>query len=44
MYIGPDSRELLRLVAFFLKRIVLAEYNYDIYDKELLAIMRCFKE
>jgi hypothetical protein len=22
----------------------LAKYNYQIYDKELLAIIRCFKE
>ena len=44
MHMGPDSRELLRPVAFFSKRMVPAECNYDIYDKELLAIVRCFEE
>lgn len=38
------KRDLLRPVTFFSKRIVLAEYNYDIYDKELLAIIRSFEE
>jgi len=26
-----------------LKKLVPAECNYEIYDKELLAIIRCFK-
>ena len=35
---------LLHPVAFFSKKLVAAECNYDIYDKELLAIIRCFEE
>ena len=31
-------------VAFISKSLLPAEKNYDIYDKELLAIVRCFKE
>ena len=31
-------------VAYFLKRLSPAEYNYEIYDKELLAIIRCFEQ
>ena len=34
----------LRPIAFYLKRITPVEYNYDIYDKELLAIIKAFKE
>ena len=44
MHLGPDGRDLLRPVAFFSKRMVPAECNYDIYDKELLAIVRSFEE
>jgi hypothetical protein len=35
---------ILRLVAFFSKKHSVTECNYEIYDKELLAIIRCFKE
>jgi hypothetical protein len=35
---------LWRLIAYFSKTINLAEYNYPIYNKELLAIMRVFEE
>ena len=34
----------LRPVAFFSKKHTPAEYNYPIYDKELLAIIRCLEE
>ena len=34
----------LRLIVFYSKRMILAEYNYDIYDKELLTIVKVFKE
>jgi transposase InsO family protein/predicted aspartyl protease len=45
MHPGPTgARDLLRPVAFFSKRMVPAECNYDIYDKELLAIVRSFEE
>ena len=39
-----DGNGILHPVAFFSKRIVPAECNYEIYDKELLAIIRCFEE
>jgi len=31
-------------MVYYLKRLSLAKYNYEIYDKELLAIIRCFKQ
>jgi hypothetical protein len=31
-------------VAFFSKKLSPAELNYEIYDKEMLAIVRCFQE
>ena len=31
-------------MAYFLKQLSLAKYNYKIYDKELLAIIRYFKQ
>ena len=34
----------LKPVAFFSKRLSPAECNYEIYDKELLAIIRAFEE
>ena len=34
----------LRLIAFFSRKILLAEYNYKIYDKELIVIIRAFEE
>jgi len=34
----------LRLVAFLFWKLALAELNYEIYNKELLAIVRCFKQ
>jgi hypothetical protein len=32
------------LCAFFLKKNNLVEYNYEIHDKELLAIIYCLEE
>ena len=32
------------LCAFFLKKNNPVEYNYEIYNKELLAIIRCLEE
>lgn len=40
--IGED--ELLHPVAFFSKKLAPAKCNYKIYNKELLAIIRCFEE
>jgi len=31
-------------MVYYLKRLSLAEYNYEIYNKELLAIIRYFKQ
>ena len=39
-----DDNGILHPVAFFSKQMVPAECNYEIYDKELLAIIRCFEE
>lgn len=39
-----DDDGILRPVAFFSKKHTPAECNYEIYDKELLAIIRCFEE
>ena len=40
--IGDDGE--LHPVAFFSKNMSPAECNYEIYDKELLAIIRCFEQ
>ena len=34
----------LHLVTFFFKKLAFAKSNYKIYDKELLAIIRYFKQ
>jgi hypothetical protein len=34
----------LRPVAFLSKKMSLAKCNYDIYDKELIAIVKAFEE
>lgn len=34
----------LHLVAFFSRKHSLQEINYEIYDKELLAIIKAFEE
>jgi hypothetical protein len=39
-----DDQGILHPVAFFSKKHSPAECNYEIYDKELLAIIRCFEE
>ena len=38
-----NEKGVLYPIAYFLKQLSLAEYNYEIYDKELLAIIRYFK-
>ena len=40
----PDREGILHPVAYFSRRMSPAECNYKIYDKELLAIIRCFEE
>ena len=39
--LGDDK--LLYLIAFFSKNLNLIEYNYEIFNKEILAIIRCFE-
>ena len=40
----PDDNGILHPVAYFFRRMSPAECNYEIYDKELLAIICCFEE
>ena len=39
-----DDEGVLHLYAFFLRKNNLAECNYEIYDKEILAIIRYLEE
>jgi hypothetical protein len=39
-----ENDDLIRSVAYFSKTLSSAECNYEIYDKELLAIIRCFEQ
>ena len=39
-----DDDGVLRPVAFMSKKMIPAECNYEIYDKELLAVVRAFEE
>ena len=39
-----DADGILHPVVFFSKKQLPAECNYEIYDKELMAIIRCFEE
>ena len=39
-----DDNSVLHLVAYFSRKHSPAECNYEIYDKELMAIIRCFEE
>ena len=39
-----DDNGVLHPVAYFSKKHLPAECNYKIYDKELIAIIRCFEE
>jgi hypothetical protein len=40
----PDEDGILHPVAFFSQKLTPTECNYDIYDKELMAIVRSFEE
>jgi hypothetical protein len=39
-----DDEGILRLVAYFLSKYSPQECNYEIYDKELLVIIKAFEE
>lgn len=39
-----DENDILYPVAYFSKKYFPIEYNYEIYNKELMAIVRAFKE
>ena len=39
-----NNEDVLHLVAYFSRKMAPAKCNYEIYDKELLAIIRCFEE
>ena len=39
---GKD--DIVRSVTFFSKTLLFAKYNYEIYDKKLLTIIKCFEE
>ena len=39
-----DANNVLRPIAFYSRQLDKYERNYEIYDKELLAIFACFKE
>ena len=38
-----DNKGVLHSVIFYKKSMISAEYNYYIYNKELLIIIHCFK-
>ncbi len=38
-----DDEDILHSVIFYSKNMIFAECNYEIYDKELLIIIRCLK-
>jgi Retroviral aspartyl protease./Reverse transcriptase (RNA-dependent DNA polymerase). len=40
----PDADGILHPVAFFSRKMSPAECNYDIYDKELMAVVQSFEE
>ena len=39
-----NKDRVLYLIVYFLKRLNPAKYNYKIYNKELLAIIKYFKQ
>ena len=39
-----DDDGILHPIAYYSKSMIAAECNYHIYDKELLAIIRCFEQ
>ncbi len=44
MLFQKENDDHIRSVAYFFKTLFFAECNYEIYDKELLTIIRCFEQ
>lgn len=44
IHLQPDEQGLLHPVAFFSCKLSPAEINYKVYDKELLAIIKSFRD
>jgi hypothetical protein len=40
----PDKQGKLYPIAFYLRKMILAELNYEIHNKELLAVIIYFQE
>lgn len=43
-FLQLNKDELLHLIIFFSKNLNSSKCNYKIYNKELLAIIQCFKQ
>jgi len=43
-FVQRDEKERLYLITFFLKKLYRSEFNYPIYNKELMVIIELFKE
>ncbi len=43
-FVQRDEKERLYLIAFFSKKLHKSEFNYPIYNKELITIVELFKE
>ncbi len=43
-FVQQDEEERLHTIAFFLKKLYKLKLNYPIYDKELITIIKLFKE
>ena len=39
-----DKNDVLCLIIFFLRKLNAAELNYEIYNKKLLMIIKCFEQ
>ena len=40
----PNNKRRLKLIAFYSYKMIALELNYNIYNKELLAIVKAFRE
>ncbi len=39
-----EKNDIIRSIAFFSRGLFSTECNYEIYDKELLVIVKCFEK